>query len=258
MEDIASSTTLAREAAFLSPIFTQWNELYLSGVLKSYDFVGSFILAYAATRRPRRWDCGKIDPPILQVSSTQLLPPSIKVNSVPELMNMLDMAKLRRYFPSRDMDEISILDVFNRIRISGIKKNNDNLVNRAVLLWAAGQWPFELLTFIPTPMQVLRMQALGTRVVTLFYKENELASYHVAKLTYMSGMKIASKNAFDFLVHDLTHMEHFIHADSHLEQRGFMYCLERMNNGRPRHLFNALFPGDTIIWQELEYLISDM
>ena len=77
-------------------------------------------------------------------------------------------------------------------------------------------------------------------------------------LTYMTGSHVAAKDAFDFLVHDITHMEHFMSTDSHLEQVGLMKSLLNVCKGSPKKLFKELFPSDEYLWQELEYLISDM
>lgn len=249
---------LAAEAACLSPILTQLHRDFINNEITTYDYVGVFILLYTAYRKPMRWSCGRLNPSILS-SRGVVCPLSARVCRFPELLQLLGQSTLERLFaPLHSISEITVLDIFQHVRLSGIKKNNDNLVNRAVLNWAMGEWPFQLLHRVPSPMEVLRMQALGTRVITLFYAEQDLSSYHEAMLTYMSGSKIAAKDAFEFLVHDITHMEHFMHSDSHREQVGFMNAMLRLGNGSPRKFFRELFPGDKTLWLELEYLVSDM
>lgn len=249
---------LASEAATLSPILTALHELFKMGNLTDYDFVGCFILVYAAFRRPNRWSCGRLEH-VLGDSVAPYSTPSTRVSDLSSVINLLGQGHWDRLFkPTLDASEVTVLDIFRQIRLSGIKKNNDNMVNKAIVFWAGGKRPFQLLTRIPSPMTVLRMQASKSRVITLFYQEADLASYHEAMLTYMSGSQVAAKDAFEFLVHDMTHMEHFVDAHSHLEQVGLMRSILRLCNGYPKKFFAALFPEDCYVWLELEYLISDM
>ena len=248
---------LSTEAAALSPILTALNEVYINDQLSPYDFVGAFILLYVAHRRPRKWSCGKLQPPV-SVSSGDTAPASRHITTLPSLLAALDSAVLTKLLSPMPLEEVTILDIYAHIRLTSIKKNNDNLINRAIVHWAHGLWPFQLLTHIPTPMDVLRMQAQHSRVITLFYKESDLSSMHEAMLTYMIGSKVAAKDAFDFLVHDITHMEHYMLAESHAEQVGLMRALLAMHVGAPRKFFKLLFPCDAYLWSELEYLISDM
>lgn len=256
---MASNTdALEAEAAVLSPILTALNEEYTKNQISDYDFVGAFILLYVAHRRPRKWSCGKLQPPIY-MSSTEATPPSRCIATIPALFAALDASVLSKLLsPSIPLEQITIVDIYRYIRLSGIKKNNDNLVNRSIVYWAHNLWPFQLLTHIPTPMDVLRMQANNSRVISLFYKDTDLSSVHEAMLTYMIGSKVAAKDAFDFLVHDITHMEHYMLPESHLEQMGLMRSLLALHNGAPRRFFKLLFPCDAYLWSELEYLISDM
>ncbi len=98
-------------------------------------------------------------------------------------------------------------------------------------------------------------------------------------------MPLHARDALAFVVHDLVHMEHFWRADTRDEQCGFFRCLAGLHppplsprthriqhtaqlcdpvrlghipcRGNPRAFFAAL-GGDEQLWQELEYLISDM
>lgn len=183
---------------------------------------------------------------------------SKSIASLPELAALMPDAFAKKWFGNRGYD-ISLFEIFNTIKFTGIKKNTDDLVNHAMANWMASNRPFELLFHIPSPMEVLRMQANGRRVVSMLATLKELGEFHFARLTYMKGAKLAEKDAFDFLIHDLTHMEHFTHHLSYYEQVGFMRSMLSICDGKPKRLFaNVLFPFDKTIWSELEYLISDM
>eukprot|EP00602_Paraphysomonas_sp_CaronLab_P005947 CAMPEP_0185035098 /NCGR_PEP_ID=MMETSP1103-20130426/25846_1 /TAXON_ID=36769 /ORGANISM="Paraphysomonas bandaiensis, Strain Caron Lab Isolate" /LENGTH=296 /DNA_ID=CAMNT_0027572023 /DNA_START=308 /DNA_END=1198 /DNA_ORIENTATION=+ len=118
--------------------------------------------------------------------------------------------------------------------------------------------PVILMTEIPTPMEVLRMQADGNRVVTMFTSVEQLSTCHVAKLQYMAGDQLHSRDPFEFLVHDIKHMYHFKDQATYDEQVGFFRAILSINAGKPKRFFCGLFPTDEMLWYELEYLISDM
>jgi hypothetical protein len=113
----------------------------------------------------------------------------------------------------------------------------------ALLGWLQDGWPLRLLTRIPTPREVLSMQARGQRVVTLI----DLPRATLPVLTKADG--------FDFLVHDLEHAWKFCHdPDQHRIQRCFFGCLERaLNSG-----FFDPFLDDPVFACRFDYLISDM
>ena len=76
-----------------------------------------------------------------------------------------------------------------------------------------------------------------------------------------SGNELAARDAFEFLVHDLKHMQHFVDTDKYAEQVGFFHCMAGVDGGRLRRFFTeapSMFPGDVQLWHALEYVISDM
>jgi hypothetical protein len=114
------------------------------------------------------------------------------------------------------------------------------------------------LIVICSPMEVLRMQSSGTRVVTLFTTRKELSSMHISQLYYMEGMQNHAKDPLEFLLHDLKHMENFVDPNCHLEQVGFFKCVNSLNSGNPKSFFSGNCKYDKQLWRELEYVISDM
>ena len=102
------------------------------------------------------------------------------------------------------------------------------------------------------------MQSNRERVVTMFTNHTDLASKHVAPLYYMNGMQHHAKDALEFLLHDLKHMENFVDPVCCDEQVGFFRCMNQINNGYPRRFFVHECGYDDLLWKELEYVISDM
>jgi hypothetical protein len=217
------------------------------------NWQGAFLLSFMAIKRKRRWAAGLFTESIVSEPLH-----SLPLHKFPGLVEMLDDQYIQKKTGSFYEPDISVISVFNYLHLVGIKNNSSNFVNRTMVMWCLGRRPFVLLTHIPSPMEVLRMQAAGQRVVTMFLTTQELMSYHVAKLQYMSGQQLCRKDALDFLVHDLKHMDHFSDPAIAAEQVGFFRAMLRLSEGRPKRFFKAMFPADEALWFELEYLISDM
>jgi hypothetical protein len=272
---------LDEEAVILSPIFCDWFALVAENTLFEYDFGGLYILAYLALRRPRKWSSGKFPTPLCHSENFV----SSKLSDIPHIIHLLSEKYLVKLF-GQDLDNVTVVSIFASIRFTGIKKNIGNFVNECIVNWALHRRPFILLKEIPTPLQVLRMQARGHRVATTFLSLEDLSSQHSAKLHYMEGHQNHSKDAFEFFVHDLKHMENFIDPNTIQEQIGFFHCLLMMSSCddiSPKkylrsllyeHTFRMMTPllsqetRQTLeeifktrfrqLWIELEYLISDM
>ena len=124
--------------------------------------------------------------------------------------------------------------------------------------WSQCKRPFVLMHEIPNPLQVLQQQANGERVLTLFLTKEELLSKHVSKLNYMAGEIQHPRDAFEFLTHDMKHMEHFINEETYEEQIGYFKSMANLNNCKPKAFFTKNLGYDMMLWYELEYCISDM
>ncbi len=109
-------------------------------------------------------------------------------------------------------------------------------INVCMYEWLLGRRPCMLtIDRIPNPMEVLRMQAVGTRVVTMFTNIDNLTKEHVSVLAYMSGGKEHARDSLDFLCHDLVHMELFVNSNgTYVEQVGLFAAIAAVN---PHHFF---------------------
>ncbi len=272
---------LKKEAEILSPIFQVWYDLVLEKRLYEYDFAGLYVLAYLSQRRPRKWSAGFFDSPVTLNEYD-----SARLEEIPHIITLLADGYLQKLFGA-NYQKRTIVSIFAQVKFTGIKKNINNFVNQSIVYWALQRRPFCLMTSIPTPLQVLRMQATGRRVVTTFLTQEELSTHHIAKLHYMEGHQNHSKDAFEFFVHDLKHMENFVDPDTYLEQTGFFYAILMLGNPSPKNFLKNLILEQLVsslnslvrstptteflslineqfqlwyrqLWNELEYLISDM
>lgn len=249
---------LAEEAERIHPVISELYESLCRNEISQPDFVGAYILAYAAIRSPRRWLCGKLGP-ILEGEEVDGIH-STAISQHPALFCMLNADYLLSKFKDTS-SSIRVCDIFNTYRLKSLKNNKHDAVNTSLMHWYRQRRPYVLLHTIPSPMTVLRMQAEGRRVITAFVELAELKSVHRAQLVYMSNDIEHERDAIDFLTHDMQHMEHFTNPLSFEEQVGFFACVARWGksiNSTPKRFIAGLFPDDTVIWHELEYVISDM
>ena len=165
------SLSLKDEAEIIFPILSLCCDLYKNNQMKPYDLVGIFILLYLNIRRPNNWSNGQLKQAITTNTKT-LQSQSTKLTSHPFLLDIINIeciCKKLSIKPNSDAyNNLTIACIFNQLQFSGIKKNKDNYINHSIVNWVLGQRPFHLMFIIPSPMQVLRQQMNGQRVVTLF------------------------------------------------------------------------------------------
>ena len=251
---------LAAEAEALLPIVTAAHVLWEQGEASAADLAGAYILAACAWRRPRQWLAGPLkDGPMIARGQDTSPPRSLALAAVPALLEALGGEPFLRKKLGQGV-ELTVFGLFNEGALN-LKGNTGNYINRCMALWSAGQRPCRLLFRVPSPMQVLRQQAAGERVVTMFITRDDLGRRHTAKLVYMDGGHHHSKDPLEFTLHDLKHMEHFVHPDTHLEQVGFFKAMLGLNSGGglgPKAFFLEGCGLDQKLYDEMEYVISDM
>lgn len=247
--------TLGDEAEILFPIVTLFQDLYHKSLIKDYDYVGIFVLLYLSIRKPNGWSNGKLKIPIVENPTFDSI--TLGQYELDKHFGCEYIAKKLKISPEK-VKSLTVMDLLNTLQLVGVKNNTDHYVNRAIVLWSQGSRPFLLLHHIPTPMEVLRQQARGERVVTLFNTKDDLSKPHTSKLTYMSGMQEHDRDPLEFLIHDLKHMEHYTDPETHYEQVGFFRSVLNLNDGHVKSFFLSILGMEISLWYEMEYVISDM
>jgi len=251
----ANTRTLEDEASLVLPIINYLLEQHQSGRISDASFVGACLLAWLGARRPGgKWQNGHLATPIVVVQEHEE-EDLLLLSSVPGLVQLLGGPQVlaRRALTS-------LLSVFATMQLAAVK-NPDQYVNTCMCEWLCKRRPCVLLFYIPSPLAVLKMQAKGQRVVTVFVQAHELVKKHSSLLVYMQGERFHERDPLEFTLHDLQHMEHFVKRELHLEQVGFFRCFLKLTPhpavNKPQLFFyeNGL---DLALWQELEYLIADM
>ena len=135
---------------------------------------------------------------------------------------------------------VPLLDWLERYQFRGVIGN----VPVALVQWLRGAWPLILREDIPKPLDVLRMQARGTRAVTL------IAVWPRAREPVLN-----KSDAFAFFRHDLEHAYKFYHSPSlYAGQCGFF---ARLETAFDRGVFAPYF-DDAEFVTRFHYLMSDM
>jgi hypothetical protein len=287
----------ATEASRVQPILSHCETLYHSGEMSPSDLAGIFILSFLGLRRSKSWSNGSLKKLISEsLTSTTYnsssRPSSIEIASVPGLLDILDESYVKKRImkayknSSEDgIPKVTVLSIFDGLQLRGIKNNADDYVNRCLVNWAYGFRPCCLMFRIPSPLEVLIQQSNGSRVITLFLTRPELERKHVSMLYYMDGMQNHAKDSFEFLLHDMKHMENFKDTSIHLEQIGFFRSFLQLSPDfsdtkkpildsgssnkkapnaielrpfSPKKFFTTVCGYDKLLWRELEYVISDM
>ncbi len=133
-----------------------------------------------------------------------------------------------------------LLDRLTRYQFRGVIAN----VPAALGQWLRGAWRLVLREDIPSPREVLRMQARGVRPVTV------LADY-----PRLLKPVLNKSDAFAFFRHDLEHAWKFFHSPAlHAGQRAFFGVLE---DAIDRGVFMPHF-NDPEFVGKFHYLMSDM
>jgi hypothetical protein len=118
-------------------------------------------------------------------------------------------------------------------------KSHSDRARKSLILWHLNQYPLVLEHQIPSPKELLELQAKGKRVVTLFLDPED-------------WQKMWGKfSAWEFTVHDLVHADHFFQDKlMHQQQtRFYQFILQNWEHPLIQSLHSS--PG-------FEYLISDM
>lgn len=114
-------------------------------------------------------------------------------------------------------------------------------VPAALCAWSNGARPVDLLFRVPTPRELLRLQARGRRCVSLLDEG-------VSTAPHADGLA--------FVVHDLCHLEKFMDPAHHEEQVGLFALLDR---GLENPRFAALQAGFDAAWEDArDHVLADM
>lgn len=133
-----------------------------------------------------------------------------------------------------------LADCLNRYDLRGVRRRVGETLGR----WLCGEWRPVLRGDVPQPRDVLRMQACGTRPVTV-----------IAHYPRLLQPVLDKPDAFAFVCHDLEHAWQFFHAPKscRTQQR----LARRLERAWAAGVFDACL-ADPVFAEKFEYLAADM
>lgn len=155
-----------------------------------------------------------------------------------------DLKKHLRFAP-KALARFSDTDNFLRTFCAHSLRSIPLAVPRSLSLWRRSPEKLRLCSFIPTPVEVMRMQAQGVRCVSVLTRTEEMTSFVEE-----------GRDVLGFAVHDLIHADHFFcdpaRAQAQIRFSGFLGRLHVSEWIQERLKKDVEFMG------EWHYLISDM
>ncbi len=133
-----------------------------------------------------------------------------------------------------------LLEGFERYQFRGVIAN----IPSAMAQWLRGAWPLSVCEEIPSPRDVLRCQARGTRMVTVL---TDYPRLHEPVLN--------KPDAFAFFLHDLEHAYKFFYSPPLYAGQCIFFA--GLNAALDRGVFVPYF-DDAEFVNKFHYLISDM
>lgn len=134
----------------------------------------------------------------------------------------------------------SLFDFINKSKFKGVPES----AIKSLLFWQSEEYPLVLLDYVPTPLELFKLQCTGKRCVTLLFEENEISDF------VENGRDILG-----FVLHDLIHADHFYHnkilARSQIGFSRFIY------KAFTTHVFSD-YLKDPIFKKDFYYIVSDM
>lgn len=218
----------------LQPFIALWKR----GSIKDSEMVAIFILLFSFFRRPKDFLGGvhqekfsnfAQDGLISGKAILDLLRPTLN----PEWLNYKSLNRL-------DI-ETAFLPYFCSLSLRSIPLS----VTRALAAWQQGTYSLKLLTYIPSPEEVMKMQAQGYRCVSMLIGETEISSFIENE-----------RDVLGFIIHDLIHADHFFKNPMTAVQQ-IRFSQKLMTAYKTPEL-QTMMNSDLQFRNEFHYLMSDM
>jgi hypothetical protein len=120
-------------------------------------------------------------------------------------------------------------------------KGHTERIRRSLFQWHESNYPLVLSNQIPKPLELLKIQAEGQRIITVFNQASQWQENHLGK------------TAWEFTVHDLIHADHFFQKSDWQTGQIAFYKFVLENWDEP-----IIADARTFFSDQFDYLISDM
>ncbi|KYG67819.1 hypothetical protein AZI87_00615 [Bdellovibrio bacteriovorus] len=218
----------------LQPFLSLWRQKRLSDV----EIASIYIFIFAFLRRPKDFLGGVHNEfPIPSSNDTALRSETFLGILRESLPAELKQAKsLRRFESTRPF-----VDFFCSLSWRSIPL----AVPKSILRWKEQIYPLDLLITLPTPEDVLNMQAQGRRCISMLVEKDQILNFVEE-----------GRDVLGFIVHDLIHADHFF-ADPEKAQAQIEFC-KRLRIVVTFPDIQQMLEEDDSFRREFHYLMSDM
>ncbi|MGZ3787413.1 MAG: hypothetical protein ACXVLQ_02755 [Bacteriovorax sp.] len=195
--------------------------------LSPFDFTALYLLLFLRIKHKTNW--------LQPVKNEEKTFKGIALlEAIPESFLLTDWEKEK-------LKGITSYDLFACFSLKAIPKS----INKTMLRWHEGLWKIEMLEYVPTSRELLKLQVKNTRCITLITDPKKI-----------DELVFGTRDPLSFVLHDLMHADQFFsQVDSLKGQLGF-YGL--INSVYDRPLLRSLLKSDAHFKREFEYVASDM
>ncbi|XGC79776.1 hypothetical protein ACES2L_10585 [Bdellovibrio bacteriovorus] len=218
----------------LKPFIALWQRRHLSDV----EIASVYILIFCFLRRPQDFLGG----PHNLISPSENKSDGVTGHAVIEL---LSHHLPKEYAQAKSLMRLNKQVPFVELFCSFSWRSIPLSVQQSLLSWQSGKYVLNLTIGIPTPEEVLFMQAQGKRCISMLIQKDQILNFVEE-----------GRDVLGFIVHDLIHADHFFaDAEKALAQIGFSKKLIEVH-AYPE--IQKMLLEDKVFEKEFHYLMSDM
>lgn len=219
----------------LQPFIEQWRKKQISDI----EITTIYILIFCFLRRSQDFLGG---------------PHNQKLDTVCSLTSRLQgkdvVAQMREVLPSefKQAKSLARLDKgqnFVALFCSLSWRSIPFSVQQSITAWSTGRYPLHLMTDIPTPEEVLKMQAQGKRCLSMLIQKEEIINFVEE-----------GRDVLGFIVHDLIHADHFFACPEKAQAQ--IIFSNKLIEVRKLTAIQSMLSQDRVFEKEFHYLMSDM
>jgi hypothetical protein len=218
----------------LQPFISLWQGKFIT----ESEMAAIFIFIFSFLRRPRDFLGGTHKENFTINDCSRLI-------SGKEFLDRLRPTLGPKWLNFKSLNRLDIEDPFLQFICRRSLRSIPISVARALVAWQNGTYSLKLRTDIPSPEEVMKMQAQGYRCVSILFSESEISRFVENE-----------RDVLGFIIHDLIHADHFfINPITASQQIRFS---EKMTAVYANPKIQQMMIKDPHFKVELQYLISDM
>lgn len=211
------------------PIFEMWKKHFQN--LSDVEKIQAWIIGLCCLRRSHDWFGGARISKFIQQEAQHSL----------KLENLFENTKIK--LPNKLSSQLNLVEFINNFRIKAVPES----AMRSLCFLSNNtekNYPLIVSQKIPSPQELLQLQILGKRIISL--NEDYKSWPHTL---------YANRDHLGFLLHDLIHADHFFFEAGHRDGQLGFYKFINLIFDDPR--INNLLKSETFK-EGFEYIISDM